>query len=63
MALSLLMFSGGSQFAFIGVVGAGGRPAPPSRPPGCSGVRNGLYGPQVAPLLGATAGDGRWRRS
>ena len=41
MALSLLMFSGGSQFAFIGVVGAGGLPAPPSRPPGCSACATG----------------------
>ena len=36
-ALSLLLFSGGSQFAFVGIVGAGGRAPPrsPRRP--CSG--------------------------
>ncbi|WP_019137494.1 AzlC family ABC transporter permease [Cellulomonas massiliensis] len=57
MALSLLMFSGGSQFAFIGVVGAGG-PGAAIATAGLLGVRNGLYGPQVAPLLGAHG----WRR-
>ncbi len=52
MALSLLMFSGGSQFAFIGVVGAGGTATAAVATAGLLGVRNGLYGPQVAPLLG-----------
>ncbi|MCR6689676.1 AzlC family ABC transporter permease [Cellulomonas sp.] len=51
MALSLLMFSGGSQFAFIGVVGAGGTAGAAVATAGLLGVRNGLYGPQVAPLL------------
>ena len=50
MALSLLMFSGGSQFAFIGVVGAGGLAGAAIATAGLLGVRNGLYGPQVAPL-------------
>ena len=60
MALSLLMFSGGSQFAFIGVVGVGRRAAPPrSPPPALLGARNGLYGVQVAPLLDARG----WRRA
>ncbi|WP_051681698.1 AzlC family ABC transporter permease [Cellulomonas sp. HZM] len=53
MALSLLMFSGGSQFAFIGVVGSGGTATAAVATAGLLGVRNGLYGPQVAPLLGA----------
>lgn len=53
MALSLLMFSGGSQFAFIGVVGAAGTAGTAVATAGLLGVRNGLYGPQVAPLLGA----------
>lgn len=52
MALSVLMFSGGSQFAFIGVAGAGGTAAAAVATAGLLGVRNGLYGPQVAPLLG-----------
>ncbi|MFC0715679.1 AzlC family ABC transporter permease [Cellulomonas biazotea] len=58
MALSLLMFSGGSQFAFIGVVGAGGAAGAAIATAGLLGVRNGLYGPQVTPLLGAHG----WRR-
>ena len=58
MALSLLMFSGGSQFAFIGVVGAGGLAGAAIATAGLLGVRNGLYGPQVAPLIGAHG----WRR-
>ena len=58
MALSLLMFSGGSQFAFIGVLGAGGAPLAAVTTAGLLGARNGLYGVQVAPLLGARG----WRR-
>jgi predicted branched-subunit amino acid permease len=58
MALSLLMFSGGSQFAFIGVLGAGGAPGAAIATAGLLGARNGLYGVQVAPLLGARG----WRR-
>ena len=58
MALSLLMFSGGSQFAFIGVVGAGGLAGAAIATAGLLGVRNGLYGPQVAPLIDAHG----WRR-
>ncbi|GEK20689.1 AzlC family ABC transporter permease [Cellulomonas xylanilytica] len=58
MALSLLMFSGGSQFAFIGVVGAGGLPGAAIATAGLLGVRNGLYGPQVAPLIDSRG----WRR-
>jgi predicted branched-subunit amino acid permease len=53
MALSLLMFSGGSQFAFIGVVGSGGAPLAAVATAGLLGARNGFYGVQVAPLLGA----------
>lgn len=56
-ALSLLMFSGGSQFAFIGVIGPGGAVAAVATA-GLLGTRNGLYGPQVAPLLDARG----WRR-
>ncbi|MET0788071.1 MAG: AzlC family ABC transporter permease [Cellulomonas sp.] len=58
MALSLLMFSGGSQFAFIGVVGAAGLAGAAIATSGLLGVRNGLYGPQVAPLIDAHG----WRR-
>ena len=46
------MFSGGSQFAFIGVLGAGGAAGAAVATAGLLGARNGLYGPQVTPLLG-----------
>lgn len=52
-ALSLLMFTGGSQFAFVGVVGAGGSPVAAVATAGLLGVRNGLYGLQMAPVLAA----------
>ncbi|RYV52431.1 branched-chain amino acid ABC transporter permease [Pengzhenrongella frigida] len=58
IALSALMFSGGSQFAFIGVLGAGGTPLAAVATAGLLGARNALYGVRVAPLLGATG----WRR-
>ncbi len=51
MALSLLMFSGGSQFAFIGVVGAGGAAGAAVATAALLGVRNALYGPLVAPRI------------
>ena len=51
MALSILMFSGGSQFAFIGVIGAGGAAATAVATSGLLGIRNGLYGVQLGPLL------------
>lgn len=54
MALSLLMFSGGSQFAFIGVAGAGGGPGAAIATAALTGLRNALYGPQVAPLVEVT---------
>lgn len=50
-ALSLLMFTGGSQFAFIGVVGGGGSGAAAWAAATLLGVRNGLYGLQLKALL------------
>lgn len=50
-ALSLLMFTGGSQFAFVGVVGAGGAGAAAAATATLLGVRNVLYSLQLAPLL------------
>jgi predicted branched-subunit amino acid permease len=50
-AMSLLMFTGGSQFAFVGVVGAGGGALAAVATAGLLGVRNGFYGLQMAPLL------------
>lgn len=58
VALSLLMFTGGSQFAFIGVVGAGGSGAAAVATAGLLGARNALYGAIMAPLLGLRG----WRR-
>jgi len=58
MALSLLMFSGSAQFAFVGVVGAGGLPVTAIASAGLLGIRNALYGVQLGPQL-ALAG---WRR-
>lgn len=52
-ALSLLMFSGGSQFAFAGVVAAGGGPLTAAGTAALVGARNGFYGLQMAPLLQA----------
>jgi predicted branched-subunit amino acid permease len=50
-ALSLLMFTGGSQFAFVGVVGAGGGGLAAAATAGLLGARNGFYGLQLARLL------------
>lgn len=50
-ALSLLMFTGGSQFAFIGILGGGGSGAAATATAGLLGVRNGLYSLQLVPLL------------
>ncbi len=50
-ALSLLLFSGGSQFAIVGIVGAGGSGAAAVAASTLLGIRNGLYGLQVARFL------------
>lgn len=49
--LSLVMFTGASQFAFVGVVGAGGSPLAASLTALLLGSRNTLYGLRVGPLL------------
>ena len=51
-ALSLLMFTGGSQFAFVGVVAGGGVGVAALGAASLLGVRNALYGMQMAALLG-----------
>lgn len=55
--LSLLMFTGGSQFAFIGVFGAGGISALPAAVASAVllGVRNIAYGIRMSPVLGRGA--------
>jgi predicted branched-subunit amino acid permease len=49
--LSLLLFSGGSQFAVAGVAAAGGSGAAAVATAALLGVRNGLYGLQLGPIL------------
>ncbi|MGL5825701.1 MAG: AzlC family ABC transporter permease, partial [Nocardioides sp.] len=51
-ALSLAMFTGGSQFAFLGVVAAGGTPMSGALTATLLGSRNALYGLKLAPTLG-----------
>lgn len=51
MALSLLVFSGGSQFAFVGIIGAGGTPTAAVVTSTFLGLRNGFYGLGLAPVL------------
>ena len=57
-ALSLLMFSGGSQCAFIGVLAGGGTGAAATGAAALLGVRNAIYGVQLSPVLGVRG----WRR-
>ncbi|HET9022094.1 MAG TPA: AzlC family ABC transporter permease [Ornithinibacter sp.] len=54
--MSLVLFTGGSQFAFVGIIGAGGVGAAPAAIATSSmlGIRNGLYGLQTSRLLGVT---------
>ena len=50
-ALSLLMFTGASQFALVGVVAAGGSAMSGAATALLLGTRNTLYGLRMAPLL------------
>ena len=54
MALSLLMFTGASQFALVGVLGAGGTGVAAALTALMLGARNALYGLRLAPLLQVT---------
>lgn len=56
--LSLLMFTGGSQFAFVGVVAAGGLAAAPAAiaSAGLLGVRNAAYAMRMSPVIGPGLG-------
>ena len=53
-ALSLLVFTGASQFALVGVVASGGAPLSGAATALLLGLRNGLYGLRLAPMLGWT---------
>jgi predicted branched-subunit amino acid permease len=55
---SLLLFSGGSQFALIGVLGGGGGIGAAIAASSLLGVRNTLYGLQLTPTM---APRGLWR--
>ncbi|CAH0185417.1 hypothetical protein SRABI128_01375 [Microbacterium sp. Bi128] len=59
--LSLLMFTGGSQFAFVGVIAAGGVAAAPAAVASSAllGVRNAAYAMRMSPVVG----PGGWRRA
>jgi predicted branched-subunit amino acid permease len=50
-ALSLLMFTGGSQFALVGVLGVGGGPVAAASTAALLGSRNAFYGLRLAALL------------
>ena len=50
--LSLLVFTGASQFALVGVVASGGAPLSGAATGLLLGTRNTLYGLRLAPLLG-----------
>jgi predicted branched-subunit amino acid permease len=50
-ALSALLFAGGSQFALIGVLGAGGTGFAAVTSSALLGIRCSLYGLQLAPIL------------
>jgi branched chain amino acid efflux pump len=57
-ALSLLVFTGASQFALVGVIAAGGAPLSGALTALLLGTRNTLYGLRMAPLLRFTG----WHR-
>ena len=50
-AVSLLMFTGASQFALVGVLGAGGGAVAAVLTAWLLGTRNGLYALSLAPIL------------
>jgi len=58
MLLSLLMFSGASQFAFVGIIAAGGAPITAISSAWLLGVRNSFYALRLSPVLGP---NGLWK--
>jgi 4-azaleucine resistance transporter AzlC len=58
-ALSLLVFTGASQFALVGVIAAGGAPVAGALTALLLGTRNTLYGLRLATTLGWSG----WRRT
>lgn len=49
--LSMLMFTGASQIAFVGVLGAGGAPITATTTAWLLGIRNAMYGIRLSTLL------------
>ena len=60
MVLSLVMFSGASQFAFVGVVAAGGSPFAAVPAALLLGVRNAFYGVPMSEILHPRGAAGWW---
>ena len=58
MLLSVLMFSGASQFAFVGIIAAGGAPITAISSAWLMGVRNSFYALRLSPIIGPR---GLWR--
>jgi predicted branched-subunit amino acid permease len=58
LLLSILMFSGASQFAFVGIIAAGGAPITAISSAWLMGVRNSFYALRLSPIIGPT---GLWR--
>lgn len=58
-AMSLLIYTGASQFALIGIVGSGGSLVSGVATAWLLGARNAFYGLRLAPLLGLRG----WRRA
>lgn len=59
-ALSALMFTGGSQFAFIGVISGGGAGSAAFSAASLLGVRNAVYGMQIKQTLRPVAKHVPW---
>lgn len=59
VALSTLVFTGASQFALVGVIGAGGAPASGVAAALALGTRNAFYGLRLRSILHVTG----WRRA
>lgn len=57
-ALSVLMFTGASQLAFVGIIGAGGSPATAIATALLLGIRNAMYAVRMSTLLRVRGG---WR--
>jgi 4-azaleucine resistance transporter AzlC len=58
--LSLLLFSGASQFAYVSVLAAGGSIGSAIATAALLGIRNGLYGMRIAQLLKPTIRQKIW---